>query len=87
LLWAGVLLSGIRHACPAGPTRPLEACTAGQIRRHTAVWLWWTLTIFKDAMTTAAAIDRLVHHSVVIELNVSSYRLETAQRASGKAGK
>ena len=36
--------------------------------------------IFKDAMTTAAAIDRLVHHSVIVELNVSSYRLENAKR-------
>ena len=26
-------------------------------------------TIFKDPMTTAAAIDRLVHHSVILELN------------------
>ena len=26
--------------------------------------------IFKDPMTTAAAIDRVVHHSVVLELNV-----------------
>jgi DNA replication protein DnaC len=34
--------------------------------------------IFKDPMTTAAAIDRLVHHSVILELNISSYRLETA---------
>lgn len=32
--------------------------------------------IFKDPMTTAAAIDRLVHHSVILELNLSSYRLE-----------
>lgn len=36
--------------------------------------------IFKDAMTTAAAIDRLIHHSVIIELNVSSYRMETAKK-------
>src|SRR2546428_13547671 len=36
--------------------------------------------IFKDPMTTAAAIDRLVHHSVIIELNLSSYRMEAAQR-------
>jgi DNA replication protein DnaC len=36
--------------------------------------------IFKDAMTTAAAIDRLVHHCVIWELNVPSYRLETAQQ-------
>jgi DNA replication protein DnaC len=35
--------------------------------------------IFKDAMTTAAAIDRLVHHSVIIELNVPSFRVETAK--------
>ena len=35
--------------------------------------------IFKDAMTTAAAIDRLVHHSTIIELNVGSCRLEEAQ--------
>lgn len=34
--------------------------------------------IFKDPMTTAAAIDRLVHHSVILELNLSSYRLEAA---------
>ena len=40
----------------------------------------WT-AIFKDPMTTAAAIDRLVHHSVIVELNVPSYRLETAKDA------
>ncbi len=32
--------------------------------------------IFKDPMTTAAAIDRLVHHSVILELNLPSYRLK-----------
>lgn len=32
--------------------------------------------IFKDPMTTAAAIDRLVHHCVILELNLPSYRLE-----------
>ena len=36
--------------------------------------------IFKDQMTTAAAIDRLVHHSVVLELNVPSYRLEQSKK-------
>jgi DNA replication protein DnaC len=39
--------------------------------------------IFKDPTTTAAAVDRLVHHSVIIELNLESYRLE----ASKKPGK
>jgi DNA replication protein DnaC len=36
--------------------------------------------IFKDPMTTAAAIDRLVHHSVILELNIDSYRMEQAKR-------
>ena len=36
-------------------------------------------SIFKDPMTTAAAIDRLVHHSVIVELNVASYRVEQAK--------
>lgn len=36
--------------------------------------------IFKDPMTTAAAIDRLVHHSVILELNIPSYRLEDAKK-------
>lgn len=36
--------------------------------------------IFKDKMTTAAAIDRLVHHCVIIDLTgVSSYRMENAK--------
>jgi len=37
--------------------------------------------IFKDPMTTAAAIDRLVHHSVILELNIPSYRLEAAKKS------
>ena len=34
--------------------------------------------IFKDDMLAAAAIDRLVHHSVVIKFDVENYRLEEA---------
>lgn len=34
--------------------------------------------IFKDPMTTAAAIDRLVHHAVILELNLPSFRAEAA---------
>ena len=40
--------------------------------------------IFKDAMTTAAAIDRLVHHSVILELNGKSYRANYAKQRIGK---
>ena len=36
--------------------------------------------IFKDPMTTAAAIDRLVHHAVILELNLPSYRLEASKQ-------
>jgi len=36
--------------------------------------------IFKDPMTTAAAIDRLVHHSIILELNIPSYRMEQARK-------
>jgi DNA replication protein DnaC len=43
-------------------------------------------SIFKDPMTTAAAIDRLVHHSVILELNLSSYRMEQASQRNKSAG-
>jgi DNA replication protein DnaC len=42
--------------------------------------------IFKDPMTTAAAIDRLVHHSVIIELNIKSYRTEYAMATKAQSG-
>jgi len=41
--------------------------------------------IFKDPMTTAAAIDRLVHHSVILELNLASYRLEESKKSKDSA--
>jgi len=40
--------------------------------------------IFKNPMTTAAAIDRLVHHSVILEFNVPSYRTAGAKRKGDK---
>jgi DNA replication protein DnaC len=40
--------------------------------------------IFKDPMTTASAIDRLVHHSVILELNIPSYRLEQAKKTKSE---
>ena len=43
--------------------------------------------IFKDPMTTAAVIDRLVHHSVILELNMTSYRMESAIQKKGKEEK
>jgi DNA replication protein DnaC len=40
--------------------------------------------IFKDEMTTAAAIDRLVHHSEILELNAESYRIKAAKTKRDK---
>jgi DNA replication protein DnaC len=40
--------------------------------------------IFNNEMTTAAAIDRLVHHSVVLEFDVESYRGEEAKKTATK---
>jgi DNA replication protein DnaC len=42
--------------------------------------------IFKDPMTTTAAIDRLVHHATILELNTESYRMAQARkkRAGGR---
>ena len=39
--------------------------------------------IFKDPMTTAAAIDRLVHHSTILELDNDSYRAKEAKKRKG----
>jgi DNA replication protein DnaC len=41
--------------------------------------------IFKDPMTTAAAIDRLVHHSIIVELNIQSYRVQAAKNKEKKS--
>lgn len=43
--------------------------------------------IFKDPMVTAAAIDRLVHHSIILELNIESYRMEEAIKLKKKEEK
>lgn len=47
------------------------------------------INIFKDPMMTAAAVDRIVHHSVILELNIESYRINSAKKrkADQKTGK
>ena len=42
--------------------------------------------IFKDPLTTAAAIDRIVHHSFILEIPapVNSYRMDQARKRHGK---
>jgi DNA replication protein DnaC len=41
--------------------------------------------IFKDPMTTAAAIDRLIHHAVILELTGTSVRADAAEGALKEA--
>jgi DNA replication protein DnaC len=41
--------------------------------------------IFQDPMTTACAIDRLVHHAVILELSGKSFRAAAAKSRSGAA--
>jgi DNA replication protein DnaC len=36
--------------------------------------------IFKDPMTTACAIDRLIHHAVILEMTGPSFRSEAARK-------
>ena len=41
-------------------------------------------TIFPDPAMTLAAVDRLVHHATIFEMNVESYRRKVAQNAQLK---
>ena len=36
-------------------------------------------------MTEAAVIDRVVHHPVILKLNISSYRLEESKKKNEKS--
>jgi DNA replication protein DnaC len=40
--------------------------------------------IFKDPMTTACAIDRLVHHATILELTGSSFRQDAAKKRGAR---
>ena len=40
-------------------------------------------TIFPDPAMTLAAVDRLVHHATIFEMNVESYRRKAAEMAKG----
>ena len=58
-------------------------------RRSTAITSNLVFTewdrIFKNKMATSAAIDRLVHHSTILEFDVSSYRTEKAKKRKTQA--
>lgn len=39
--------------------------------------------VFQDPAMTLAAVDRLVHHATIFEMNVESYRRRAAEKAKG----
>jgi len=41
-------------------------------------------SIFSDSMMTVAAVDRLIHHALIIEIQADSFRKQSAQRAKTK---
>lgn len=43
--------------------------------------------VFPDPAMTLAAVDRLVHHATIFEMNVESYRRRTAIQRQSKAGR
>jgi DNA replication protein DnaC len=42
-------------------------------------------TIFTDSMMTVAAVDRLVHHALIVDIQADSYRKQSAVAKSAKA--
>jgi DNA replication protein DnaC len=42
-------------------------------------------SIFADSMMTVAAVDRLVHHGVILEIKTQSYRRHAAEARSSKS--
>ena len=56
------------------------SCKTNLLQAGFTVALQWN-QIFQDEMTTTAAIDRLVHHATIIELNTESYRMKAAKVA------
>jgi hypothetical protein len=44
-------------------------------------------SIFPDPAMTLAAVDRLVHHATIFEMNVESYRRRTAEARRAGPGR
>ena len=78
---------GIGHAGgQVGPRSAEDVAQAGQLRpsRHRQPWLPATgisewEKVFANPMVTVAAMDRLVHHSVILEFDLPSYRTSEAE--------
>ena len=56
----------------------IVALPAGMVDAEHLVFSEWE-KVFANTMATAAAIDRIVHHSVILEFDLPSYRTNAAQ--------
>ena len=84
--WEAVILDDLGYVQQSREEMEVLFTLLAERYERGSVWLTSNLPfsqweqIFRDPMTTAAAIDRLVHHSVILELNLPSYRLEQAKK-------
>ena len=60
-----------------------EACEAVGVGANQPFSQWHN--IFADTSMTVAAVDRLIHHAQIIELEGESYRKQAANERSMKA--
>ena len=64
-------------------------CLSTMITANTAFVDW--KKVFPDENTAVAAVDRLIHHCVILEMNVESYRrrqaMEEKEKKSGRPAK
>ena len=64
-------------------------CRSAMITANTAFVDW--KKVFPDENTAVAAVDRLIHHCVILEMNVESYRrrqaMEEKEKKSGRPAK
>ena len=83
---AEVLFTLLAERCSRAPTKPRCCSRCSPSARSmmvtsNLVFSQWD-RIFRDQMATAAAIDRLVHHAVVLEFDVPSFRTDPSRPTS-----
>lgn len=70
------MTSGV--GCPGCPGR-VSRGVPGRALPATCLPRDWD-RIFKEPMTTAAAIDRLIHYAIILEMTGTSFRTEEAKK-------
>jgi DNA replication protein len=86
---AGSALSGNQHQAE---TSVLFELISARYERHSIMitanqpFGEWN-RVFPDPAMTLAAVDRLVHHATIFEMNVESYRRRSAMEAKRQRGR